>query len=73
MLRGSAEREQIHQRQPQREQHAHDDYGYEAHRAEGLALNLYSAEVCDEVCSCRSLNGSRTGLLRPENGGGVTR
>ena len=29
---------QQHQRQPQREQHAHDDDGDEAHRAEGLAL-----------------------------------
>ncbi len=35
---------QQHQRQPQREQHAHDDDGDEAHRAEGLALNVRDAE-----------------------------
>ena len=32
------------QRQPQREQQAHDDDGDEAHRAEGLALNIGDAE-----------------------------
>ena len=46
MLRRSAEREilQPHQRQPQREQCAHDDHAHEAHRAEGLALNVGDAE-----------------------------
>ena len=43
MRRRSANHEQMalqqHQRQPQREQHAYDDHGDEAHRAEGLALN----------------------------------
>ena len=35
---------QQHQRQPQREQPAHDDDGDEAHRAEGLALYVGDAE-----------------------------
>ena len=40
----SVEREEVplqqHQRQPQREQHAHDDRGDEPHAPEGLALNV---------------------------------
>ena len=35
---------QQHQRQPQREQHAHDDHGDEAHAPEGLALNVGDTE-----------------------------
>ncbi len=35
---------QQHQRQPQCEQPAHDDHGDEAHRAEGLALNVGDTE-----------------------------
>ena len=43
MRRGSAEREilQQHQRQPQREQRAHDDHAHEAHRAEGLTPSVH--------------------------------
>ena len=43
----SAEREilQQHQRQPQREQRAHNDHTHEAHRAEGLLLNAGVARV----------------------------
>ncbi len=44
MRHGSVEREQTplqqHQRQPQREQHAHDEHGDEAHAHEWLALKL---------------------------------
>ena len=43
-----ADREQIllqqHQRQPQREQRAHDDHAHEAHLAEGLLLNVGDTE-----------------------------
>ena len=35
---------QQHQRQPQREQHAHDDHGDEAQAPEWLALNVGDAE-----------------------------
>ena len=35
---------QQHQRQPQREDHGHDDHAHEAHRAKGLALNVGDAE-----------------------------
>ena len=35
---------QQHQRQPQREQHTHDDHGDEAHAPERLALNVGDAE-----------------------------
>ena len=35
---------QQHQRQSQREQHAHDDHGDEAHAPEGLALNVGDTE-----------------------------
>ena len=35
---------QQHQRQPQREQNAHDDHGDEAHAPEGLALNVGDTE-----------------------------
>ena len=33
-----------HGRQPQREEHRHDDHAHEAHRTEGLALNVGDAE-----------------------------
>ena len=42
--RPSATLLQQHQRPPQREQHAHDDYGDEAHASERLALNVGDAE-----------------------------
>ncbi len=45
MRRRSVEREilQQHQRQPQRKQCAHDDYGYEAHAPKRLAFNVGAA------------------------------
>jgi hypothetical protein len=44
-----------HQRQPQREEPTHDDHGDEAHRAEGLALNV--GDVEQEAPSTRRQTG----------------
>ena len=62
-MRGrSAEREILeqHQRQPQREQRAHDDHGHEAHRAEGLLLNVGHAEEEAEESGQSVTHGAET-------------